>query len=198
MSVPESKDRLLAAAKALFLARGYHGTTVDAICESAGLTKGSFYHFFSSKEDLGAAVLNWSLERSGALLADGPFASITDPVARALGYLSHVEASSKELWSGGCLLGTFAVELAETNPNLQKAVAGMFDAVASDVATQLEPLAETWPGDDTPTAAELAAQFLMILEGAITLAKAYRDWTRIPKAIGAYRKSLEAAVTVTS
>jgi hypothetical protein len=41
----ESKERLLAAAKELFLARGYAGTTVDAICEKAELTKGSFYHF---------------------------------------------------------------------------------------------------------------------------------------------------------
>jgi TetR/AcrR family transcriptional repressor of nem operon len=33
------------------------GTTVDAICEKAELTKGSFYHFFDSKEDLALAVL---------------------------------------------------------------------------------------------------------------------------------------------
>jgi TetR/AcrR family transcriptional regulator, transcriptional repressor for nem operon len=44
MVIPESKQRILTAAKELFLARGYGGTTVDAICEKARLTKGSFYH----------------------------------------------------------------------------------------------------------------------------------------------------------
>ena len=50
-TVNPSKERLLAAAKELFLARGYAATTVDAICEKAELTKGSFYYSFDSKED---------------------------------------------------------------------------------------------------------------------------------------------------
>ena len=56
MAANESKERILAGAKELFLARGYAATTVDAICEKAELTKGSFYYFFDSKEDLGLAV----------------------------------------------------------------------------------------------------------------------------------------------
>ena len=38
MSESDSKERLLAAAKALVLAKGFAGTTVDAICEGAQLT----------------------------------------------------------------------------------------------------------------------------------------------------------------
>jgi AcrR family transcriptional regulator len=52
MAATQSKERILAGAKELFLARGYAATTVDAICEKAELTKGSFYYFFDSKEDL--------------------------------------------------------------------------------------------------------------------------------------------------
>ena len=59
MAANQSKERILAGAKDLFLARGYTATTVDAICEKAGLTKGSFYYFFESKEDLGLGVLDW-------------------------------------------------------------------------------------------------------------------------------------------
>jgi AcrR family transcriptional regulator len=58
MATTESKERILAGAKELFLARGYAATTVDAICEKAELTKGSFYYFFDLKEDLGLAVLD--------------------------------------------------------------------------------------------------------------------------------------------
>ena len=140
MAAHESKQRILAAAKELFLARGYAATTVDAICEKARLTKGSFYHFFDSKEELGLAVLDWSLQRSGQILSDGPHRQIADPVERALAFIDHVANCSPELWSGGCLLGSFALELAETNVRMQKAVSGLFQAVTDNFAGILEPL----------------------------------------------------------
>jgi TetR/AcrR family transcriptional regulator, transcriptional repressor for nem operon len=62
MAAQESKERILAGAKELFLTRGYSATTVDAICEKVELTKGSIYYFFDSKEDLGLAVLVWCSE----------------------------------------------------------------------------------------------------------------------------------------
>jgi TetR/AcrR family transcriptional regulator, transcriptional repressor for nem operon len=190
MVIQESKRRILAAAKELFLARGYAGTTVDAICEKAGLTKGSFYHFFDSKEELGLAVLDWSLQRSGQMLSAGPHRQIADPVQRALAFIDHIAICSPELWSGGCLLGSFALELAEANSRMQKAVSGMFQAVSDNFAEMLEPLVAPTNGKEGPTAEELADQLLGTLEGSIVLAKAHRDPSRIPKAIRAFRLAI--------
>jgi TetR/AcrR family transcriptional repressor of nem operon len=187
----ESKERLLARAKELFLARGYAATTVDAICEKAGLTKGSFYYFFDSKEDLAFAVLNWSLERSAQVLGGGPHVQIADPVEKAFAFLEHLEKCSGELWSGGCLLGSFSMELAETNSRMQQAVARIFQTVADDFAEKLQPIADK----EAPTASELADTLLGTLEGSIILAKAHRDPTRIPKAIRGFRLSLAAPVS---
>jgi TetR/AcrR family transcriptional regulator, transcriptional repressor for nem operon len=119
MAATQSKNRILAGAKELFLARGYAATTVDAICEKAQLTKGSFYYFFDSKEDLGLAVLDWSLRRSAQMLASGPHVGIVDPVEKAFAFLEHLEKCFPELWSGGCLLGSFSMELADTNSRMQ-------------------------------------------------------------------------------
>lgn len=190
MGAHESKERILAAAKELFLARGYAATTVDAICEKARLTKGSFYHFFDSKEELGLGVLDWSLQRSGQILSDGPHRQIANPVERALAFIDHVANCSPELWSGGCLLGSFALELAETNVRMQKAVSGLFQAVTDNFAGMLEPLIAHTDGKEGPTAEELADQLLGTLEGSIVLAKAHRDPSRIPKAIRAFRLTL--------
>ena len=131
MATNQSKERLLTAAKELFLARGYAATTVDAICEKAALTKGSLYYFFDSKEELGLAVLEWSLRGSAQILADGPHVRITDPVEKAFAFLEHLEKCSPKLWSGGCLLGIFSQELAETNPRMQKAVASEYEGFLS-------------------------------------------------------------------
>jgi TetR/AcrR family transcriptional repressor of nem operon len=167
---------------------------VDAICEKAALTKGSFYYFFDSKEELALAVLEWSLRGSAQILADGPHVPITDPVEKAFAFLEHLEKCSPKLWSGGCLLGVFSQELAETNPRMQKAVAGMFQAVADDFAEKLQPIAAQFSGKQAPTASELADTLLGTVEGSIILAKAHRDSTRLPKAIRGFRLSLATLV----
>ncbi|MGW0660005.1 helix-turn-helix domain-containing protein [Streptodolium elevatio] len=47
---------LLAAARALFAADGYAATSLDAVCERAGVSKGALYHHFRNKEALFHAV----------------------------------------------------------------------------------------------------------------------------------------------
>jgi TetR/AcrR family transcriptional regulator, transcriptional repressor for nem operon len=194
MAANQSKERILAGAKELFLARGYTATTVDAICEKAGLTKGSFYYFFESKEDLGLGVLDWSLRQSTQMLASASYARILDPLEKAFAFLEHLEKCSPEIWSGGCLLGSFSLELADTNSRMQQAVSDMFQAVADDFAKQLQPIAAQCTGKQAHSANELADTLLGILEGSIILAKAHRDPTRIPKAIRAFRLSLATLV----
>lgn len=48
----QTRQLLLASALDLFGAQGFHGTSVQEIVDSAGVTKGAFYHHFASKEDV--------------------------------------------------------------------------------------------------------------------------------------------------
>ena len=52
-----TRDRLIAAATELFGERGYDGTSIGAVLESAGVARGALYHHFPSKEALFDAVL---------------------------------------------------------------------------------------------------------------------------------------------
>lgn len=54
----DTKDRIVSAAYACFLEKGYEQTSVRMILEKAGVTTGSFYHFFPSKEALFEAVVD--------------------------------------------------------------------------------------------------------------------------------------------
>ena len=76
----EVKRKIVEAAFACFLAKGYHGTTMEEIAESLGVTKPALYQYFPGKEDLFAAVaeharqeLRGTLERSyaGRNIRDG-------------------------------------------------------------------------------------------------------------------------------
>ncbi|HEV2813054.1 MAG TPA: helix-turn-helix domain-containing protein [Solirubrobacteraceae bacterium] len=64
-----TRGKLIDAAASVFAERGYHGATLDAIAERAGLSKGSVYHHFASKHVLFATLLGDRLE---ARLAEAP------------------------------------------------------------------------------------------------------------------------------
>ena len=54
-AVRDTRGKLLDAALTVIRTKGYTATTVDDICVAAGVTKGSFFHYFKSKEDLALA-----------------------------------------------------------------------------------------------------------------------------------------------
>ncbi len=54
----ETRNRILQAAEECFARRGYDATGVAEICQRAGLSKGAFYHHFSSKQALFLELLN--------------------------------------------------------------------------------------------------------------------------------------------
>jgi TetR/AcrR family transcriptional regulator len=63
-----SNDRILKKALALFSEKGYDATSVREICEAAGITKPTLYHFYGSKEGVYRAIVHGALERFRAEL----------------------------------------------------------------------------------------------------------------------------------
>src|SRR5688500_14647291 len=53
-----TRERILDAAQALILDHGFGSTTVDAVVNRAGITKGAFFHHFASKADLARALVD--------------------------------------------------------------------------------------------------------------------------------------------
>jgi AcrR family transcriptional regulator len=51
---------IIEAARACFLRSGFHQTTTDEICREASITPGGLYHYFTSKDELIAAVIEHS------------------------------------------------------------------------------------------------------------------------------------------
>jgi AcrR family transcriptional regulator len=58
----ETRTRILEAAVKQFSVQGYNTTSVDNICEQAGVSKGAFYHHFKTKQDVFLALLDGWLQ----------------------------------------------------------------------------------------------------------------------------------------
>jgi AcrR family transcriptional regulator len=85
-----NRARVLAAARQVFLARGYHGATLEQIADAAGFSKGVVYSQFESKADLFLALLEARIEEraadnaraAGSLAGGGSLLALLDHFAR--------------------------------------------------------------------------------------------------------------------
>jgi AcrR family transcriptional regulator len=75
-----TRERLIQAGRELFGAHGYEDTSISAILEAAGVTRGSLYHHFETKEALFDAVLDRVVAEIAATAAQAARAA-PDPVA---------------------------------------------------------------------------------------------------------------------
>src|SRR5580698_522610 len=108
----DSKTRFLDAALHVIRAKGYSATRIEDVCEAAGLTKGSFFHHFDSKEALALAAADYWGEITGGLFATAPYHDPADPLNRVLAYIDFRKALLLgDLPDFTCLVGTMVQEV---------------------------------------------------------------------------------------
>src|SRR5438876_8325622 len=86
--VSDAKERLMDAVLELIWTGSYGRTTIDQICDKAGVKKGSFYYFFDSKADLAEAAIAEEWERRRPEL-DSIFSPTIPPLERLRKYCDH-------------------------------------------------------------------------------------------------------------
>jgi TetR/AcrR family transcriptional regulator, transcriptional repressor for nem operon len=168
-----AKAKLLDAALSVIRAKGYSGTTVDGICESAGVTKGAFFHHFRSKEQLAMSAAGYFASMADAVFSAAPYRSLPDPLDRVLGYVDF----RKAILQGGlpeftCLLGTMVQETYETHPAIREACDACMSEHAEMVEADIAEAMRKYRIDADWTAASLAYYTQAVIQGAFILAKA--------------------------
>ncbi len=171
--LPDARTRLLQAALRLVRLQGWTATSVDALCTEAGVTKGSFFHHFSSKEALGvAAAAHWG-ETTAAMFAAAPYHAPADPAARVLAYLDFRAALlGDDLAACTCFAGTLVQETWASHKALRDACGTVLAAHAATLEADIEaarPAGAEWD------AAGLALFTQTVLQGAFVMAKATGD-----------------------
>lgn len=186
-----TKERLLEAAERLMLAKGYEATSVKEICEAAGLTKGGFFHYFASKEDLGKAVLDRFVSTMFRTIQQAPFLKKRDPLQRVYGYVDFaMELSRNPQAQNGCLLGNFAQELSHTRPKIRSRCAHHFVQWADALRQDLERAKAKHRPKTAIDAHSLAEHFIAVIEGSLILAKANQDMKVVEKNLGHFKQYL--------
>ena len=172
---PNARTKLLDAALGEIRAKGYSATSVDDLCEKAGVTKGAFFHHFKSKDALAvAAADHWSATTS-ALFEGAPYHDGDDPLQRVLAYIDF----RKELVRGGipeftCLVGTMVQEAYGASDEIRDAcwrsISGHAETLEADIADAAKKY-----GVKGLNPKSLALYTQASIQGAFILAKAKND-----------------------
>ncbi|MCU7813005.1 MAG: TetR/AcrR family transcriptional regulator [Candidatus Thiodiazotropha sp. (ex Notomyrtea botanica)] len=175
----DTKDRILATARELFHGRSYADVGIKEICTLANVQKGSFYHFFPSKQDLAMAVIDdMSDDWAQGFVAEA-FDEALPPIER-LDYMVDAiyywqkAAKSAEGRMPGCLFGNLALEVSTRDEVLRARLNAVFDKASASFHKALEQAVELGEMPPLDTAATATAM-LAYLEGVILLAKTRND-----------------------
>lgn len=188
----ESKTRFLDAALYVIRAKGYSATRIEDICEAAGLTKGSFFHHFDSKEGLALAAADHWIEGSSALFASADYHDHADPLDRLRAYVDLRKALLRgELPEFTCFAGTMVQEVYATYPGLREACNRSISEHAATLVADIEEAKRQHGIEAEWTAESLALYMQATIQGAFILAKAQHSVAIAEQCIDHLRRYLE-------
>lgn len=188
----ESKTRFLDAALHVIRAKGYSATRIEDICEESGLTKGSFFYHFSSKEDLALAAAEHFSSVADGIFSTAPYRTLTDPLDRLLGYVDFRKAILQgELAEFTCLLGTMVQEAYDTHPLIRETCDRCIGAHAATLVPDIEAAIRKYGIQADWTVESLAYYTQAVLQGAFILAKAQHSSDVAAACIDHLRRYLE-------
>ncbi len=118
-----TRERLLDKGVEMFTEQGYHGVGLQDILRSVGVPKGSFYNYFASKEEFGAAAISHYIEPYIRSLDDWLQRTELNAVDALEGYFGELIAElDRRNFLGGCLLGNLIGEVGDTSATCRLAL----------------------------------------------------------------------------
>lgn len=161
--------RLLYVALQLFIKQGYSATSVEQICRTTGVSKGAFFHYYRSKDEIALAALNCYSELLGDYLFGG--LDFFEPMAR----LERVRARFRDIgdhfhFQNGSLPAVLAREVTPEQLELREHLHVVYVQLVETLAGVL--LAG---GIEVKRSELLAKQWVAVYEGAIAQSKAAGD-----------------------
>jgi TetR/AcrR family transcriptional regulator, transcriptional repressor for nem operon len=176
MEVRNTRDHLLQVGLRRIHSMGYAATGVKEILDEADIPKGSFYHYFASKEAFAKEVLNLYVrgenERAGRILGEGKGA----PVKRLRRYFEELIAvygPTAEI--SGCMVGNLSLEMADHSDSIQSLLHQSFSNWQTGIAGVLQEAIDRGDLAKSNKPQELASFLLNSYEGALLRSKADRS-----------------------
>ena len=184
-----ARERLLAAAEASVLDKGFEATSIEELITSAGITKSGFFYHFRDKTELARALLVRYVEHENALfdeIFDRADTLNEDPLHGFLVALRMLAELMENLPKGhpGCLVASYCYQDRLFDQTVRDLSAAAVLAWRRRFRARLDRIA----ADLDDVADNLSA----VVDGGIILSKVLKDRMALPRQVMLYREFVRA------
>ncbi|MGM0428858.1 MAG: TetR family transcriptional regulator C-terminal domain-containing protein [Pseudomonadota bacterium] len=176
MKKNDTRQHIITIGADLISIHGFGSTGLNKILSEAQVPKGSFYHYFKSKNDFGLAVIDTYAEEYEARMNETLGNESLQPVERLRLYLSCSVKDMKSCdFSKGCLIGNLGQELASQSPIFRERLDDIFSDWELRIARCLKAAQETQQIKQDVDTEQMGAFILSGWQGALLRAKVQRS-----------------------
>ena len=162
------RKRIVETADALFYQRGFAHTSFADISDALGMSKGNFYYYFKTKDDILNAVIEKRGEDTRQSLAQWNNAE-PDPRKRLKKYIAILTASQDMTEQYGCPMGSLCTELAKLHHDHLENASEIFEVYREWLEEQFKQLGHK------KEARDLSLHLLSRGQGIALITNTYRD-----------------------
>ncbi len=191
-----TKEKILDAARSMILNHGFAGTTVDAVIKQAGVSKGAFFHYFPTKNDLGYVLIQQYAEGDAKHL-DGNMEKAEglsdDPLQQLLIFVKLFEQEMKSLQEPfpGCLFASYLNNSELFDEKILGIIRESMLTWRTRIMDKLEEVIEKYPPRRKVDPESLADMMMVTFEGAFVLSESLEDSQIIAKQLAQYHLHLK-------
>lgn len=176
MERKDTRAEIISIGMEMISLQGYSATGIDAVLRRAGVPKGSFYHYFGSKEEFGLAVIDHFARRYAEIVDSFLKDEELTPLNRIRKYLeTGLARLTQNQCTKGCLVGNLGQELADQNERFRTRLDEIFRSWKEQIATCVEEAQRAGELAHDLDPGVLAGFILSGLEGAILRAKVMKS-----------------------
>lgn len=172
----DTKTALLEAGMDIMRDKGYTNTGIQEVLSSVGVPKGSFYHYFESKENFAVEVIHHYSQSYTAKLIYFLRDESLQPLDRLKAYINAGRDNFlAQNCCKGCLIGNLSQEMADQSEELRQVLSQVMGKWRDLFATCIDEGQATGQISKRYSPVELAEAFLSGWEGAIMRAKTTKN-----------------------
>ncbi len=191
----ETREKLLQIAYELMHEHGFQGMRVDQVLKQSNLHKGAFYHHFSSKTELGYAVLEEKIRALMETVWLKPIAAMDNPINEIPSLLESLSTRATPLMlEHGCPLNNLALEMSNLDEGFRERIDTNFKLWIKSLSEKLDE-AKQKKYIRCEIDSEVVSRFVIaIIEGCISITKVEKtklQFSACAPQLGNYLKTLQ-------